>query len=181
MLQYLTPTASHIYLTGVSGQKYFGNSGAALLPRNIKLITAPAPTLPLIAAWNPLTALNDTAFLPFTSPAIIYTINGIQPGVPNYTVAGSTLTAQVAYALLSGIAIVFFFILSLCFVKPNPIGRLLARIKGRRGIRRTADPDLQSKVHRPDRTGARHAPYPQRSLSPSVSVLQQDTPATITT
>jgi ABC-type transport system involved in multi-copper enzyme maturation permease subunit len=90
-------------------------------------------TLPLIAAWNPLIALNDMFFSPLMSYYSAYTLlypgSGAPQIVVNYGIAGLTFTLQVAYAILSGIATVFFFGLSLCFAKPNLIGRIRARLK----------------------------------------------------
>jgi len=101
------------------------------------------PTLPLITAWNPLMALNDPTFKYYALPPELY--NNAQQEQLNYEIAGLTLKPQAAYALFSGIAIIFFFVLSLCFVKPNPIGRLRAIFKGKRD-RRIASP-LQSAIN----------------------------------
>jgi ABC-type transport system involved in multi-copper enzyme maturation permease subunit len=76
-----------------------------------------ALTLPLITAWNPLMALNDPVFQRYALPTNLY--NNVQQGMLNYNVVGIVLTPRVAYALFSGLAIVFFFVLSVCFVKPH--------------------------------------------------------------
>jgi ABC-type transport system involved in multi-copper enzyme maturation permease subunit len=95
-------------------------------------------TLPLIAAWNPLIALNDTLFMPlmsyYTAYPPFYSGSGTPQIVVNYGIAGLTFTLQAAYAILSGIATVFFFGLSLCFAKPNLIGRIRARLKRKKNV-----------------------------------------------
>jgi ABC-type transport system involved in multi-copper enzyme maturation permease subunit len=137
MFQYFAPTTSYgIYSRGVSGQVPYLQSEAVLYLSNTRLGIGQAPTLPLISAWNPLIALHDTFFWPFVSPTIFYSIDGILQAPPNYGFAGLTLTPQVAYAVLSSVAIIIFFVLSLYFVKPNPISRSLARLKGRGGNRK---------------------------------------------
>lgn len=63
-------------------------------------------------AWNPISALNST-------------VNGVQATTANFNVFRIHLTPWVAFTLVSlGVAIILF-ILSIVFVKPDPIGRFL--------------------------------------------------------
>jgi hypothetical protein len=133
LLQYIAPATNYGFL---STPFVKGGIGVSVVQGNVIAIGSPGPiatpaqTLPLFAAWNPLIALNDTSALPFFgSPVISYTPNGVQQVAPSYGIAGLTLTLQVAYASLSSIAIVLFFALSVFFAKPNPIGRLRAKMK----------------------------------------------------
>jgi ABC-type transport system involved in multi-copper enzyme maturation permease subunit len=137
MLQYLVPTTGFSSPVGVTRVINAGKGGVVVIqgvgpvPIGIQQQTQ---TLPLLAAWNPLTALNNTTFLPFVSPAMIYTINGIQQNTTRYAIAGLAFTPHTAYAILSSIAIALFFGLSLFFAKPNPIGRLRVRIKHKNAV-----------------------------------------------
>jgi hypothetical protein len=179
MFQYFAPTTSYgIYSRWGPGQVSYLQSGAVLLLSSTGPGIGQPPTLPLISAWNPLIALNDNFFWPLASPTILYGIDGLQQAPPNYGFAGLTLTPQVAYAVLSSVAIIFFFVLSLCFVKPNPISRLLARLKGR--IRKGQTEAAGGGKGLVPFPGA----YPVRrkgSPNPYISAQGQDTPATITT
>ncbi len=132
ILQDIAPATNNIgYATPIMRPVIsYAKNGGVIFIQGLGPQARATQTLPLLTAWNPLMALNDTSFLPFVSPVmVLYTINGVQQGTANYAIAGLTLTPQVAYALLSSIAIVLFFVLSLFFAKPNPLGRLRARLK----------------------------------------------------
>jgi hypothetical protein len=158
IFQYFAPTSNYgLYPRGVFSSEPYLQSGSVLIISSARTGIEQAPTLPLISAWNPLIALNNTLFGPLVSPTILYSSNGGLQAPPNYGFAGLTFTPQVAYAVLSSVVIIFFFVLSLCFIKPNPISRSLARLKSRGGNRKGS------------------------SLQRYASALGQDTPAAITT
>jgi ABC-type transport system involved in multi-copper enzyme maturation permease subunit len=166
LLQYISLTTHNS--TGVVMPGYYMKSGF-FVGGSIGPINTPPP--PLITAWHPFVALNDTSALPFVPSPIpytasyvgtaVFTVDGISSNVvwspdgtilqagsplngfnlpqqasPNYVIAGLSLTPQMTYAILSGIAIVIFFVLSLCFAKPNTISRMRTRLKRKNTVSR---------------------------------------------
>jgi ABC-type transport system involved in multi-copper enzyme maturation permease subunit len=66
--------------------------------------------VPHLLGWNPIAALVSTL-----------------PGgnvIGNYTVGGKTFQLWIVYSVISVVMTIVFFLLSMWFVKPNPVGRL---------------------------------------------------------
>ena len=64
-------------------------------------------------AWNPIAALNSI-------------VNGGQVGVASFTLFRLHLAPWAAFTLVSLVATIILFILSMIFVKPNPSGRFIS-------------------------------------------------------
>jgi ABC-type transport system involved in multi-copper enzyme maturation permease subunit len=67
-------------------------------------------------AWNPISALYSI-------------VNGGQGGVTSFPLFRLHLTPWVAFTLVSLLVTIILFILSIVFVKPNPVGRLLSLLR----------------------------------------------------
>ena len=123
MLQYVAVTRGYsTYSTVVVGNTTYVKGGVVMAPSKVQ---GPGPGPAFITSWNPLTALNDTFFWPYAPPNVFY-MNGVQLG---WLSNNTTFSPPMTYFAGSGIAIVFFFSLSLCFAKPNLIGRIRIRFK----------------------------------------------------
>lgn len=83
-------------------------------------------SIPWLFAWNPIVALISTLPIGGTSIGAFY-------------LAGHAISPWRAYSIVSLIATVILFLLSMWFVKPNPIGRL-------RSLRRKQPPSTQNQT-----------------------------------
>ncbi|HET9918741.1 MAG TPA: ABC transporter permease [Ktedonobacteraceae bacterium] len=82
--------------------------------------------IPWLFAWNPIVALISTLPIGGTSIGAFY-------------LAGHAISPWRTYSIVSLIATVILFLLSMWFVKPNPIGRL-------RSLRRKQPPSTQNQT-----------------------------------
>jgi ABC-type transport system involved in multi-copper enzyme maturation permease subunit len=83
---------------------------ALLLLRGQFLFGIGSGPVPHLLGWNPIAALVST--LPGGSVIV------------NYTVGSKTFQLWIVYSVISVVMTIVFFLLSMWFVKPNPVGRL---------------------------------------------------------
>lgn len=108
------------------------------------LMSGPGPVAPppLWVTWDPIVALMNThgssGYLPlgFSPLSRLYsTAGGLSGGAGVYTLWGLKLTSWKVYILLNVVISLFFVLLSMWMVRPNPLSRLHA-LRGRRRTRR---------------------------------------------
>ncbi len=83
---------------------------ALLLLRGQFLFGIGSGPVPHLLGWNPIAALVST--LPGGSV------------ISTYTIGSKTFQLWIVYSVISVVMTVVFFLLSMWFVKPNPVGRL---------------------------------------------------------